>query len=194
MWTTGAILPNKNLIASLISFQNVKQRINPNLPLWNYKSWIMNIQLVMGRKKITITRVIAPIGEKIWSAGKCFAFSLSYKDSLDTTAAPFNRKNVPAVLRDIQYMCSVSFYWVWLRYLCNSACTTLLLVLWINSDSHKKMSLCLSKRRYLHLCGKWEVSASWENRSARCHYGDGGVTCLSGKVYPWMYLCSFGWD
>lgn len=40
MWTTGAILPNQILIASLISFEKVKRRINPNVILWNYKFMI----------------------------------------------------------------------------------------------------------------------------------------------------------
>lgn len=33
----GSLAKQKTLIAGLISFQNVKHRINPNLPLWNYK-------------------------------------------------------------------------------------------------------------------------------------------------------------
>lgn len=113
MWMADAILPNKTLITSLISIQKAKQRINPNLLLWNHKWWSMNIQLVTRTK-----HVIAPIGQNMKWNSKVLLFSLS-QGVFYTSLAPFQQQN--NLLCCLINTRSPSFYRLWLRYFCNSA-------------------------------------------------------------------------
>lgn len=97
MWTTVAILPNK---IPIISFQKVKQMINPYLPLWNYKLWIMSIHPVTRGRQIKITCIIAQIGQNMkWKYNGLPFLSHKYYCSFLSTG------NVPAVPFDIHVLC-----------------------------------------------------------------------------------------